>query len=163
MTPWMPVRYAAVARVAFRKSNRQSTAQNIVHDAIEQFSTFFGRRPGFARRTATGMVGRDDVACDRSRAANDGMRDYSVHAREFPPDVSASEPIVGTLTGVLSHRHLLAGRAVVGSLRFGALSLSETPKGWRTRANRVMLVSDDSTAQIAFWHSLWAVPVPRTA
>ena len=35
MTAWMPVRRAAVARIAFRKSNRQSTAQNILHDAIK--------------------------------------------------------------------------------------------------------------------------------
>ncbi|HEY3031113.1 MAG TPA: hypothetical protein VGJ68_13150, partial [Bradyrhizobium sp.] len=39
MTAWMPVRRAAVARIAFRKSNRQSAARNILHDAIEQFST----------------------------------------------------------------------------------------------------------------------------
>jgi hypothetical protein len=37
---------------------------------------------------------------------------------------------------------------------------SETPYGWRTDANRVMLLPDGPTAQIALW---WTVPVQRAA
>jgi hypothetical protein len=34
---------------------------------------------------------------------------------------------------------------------------------WRTGANRVMLVADDSAAQIALWCAHWAVALQRTA
>jgi predicted NBD/HSP70 family sugar kinase len=34
---------------------------------------------------------------------------------------------------------------------------------WRTGANRVMLVADDSAAQIALWCAPWAAALQRTA
>jgi hypothetical protein len=34
---------------------------------------------------------------------------------------------------------------------------------WRTGANRVMLVADDSAARIALWCAHWAVALQRTA
>jgi hypothetical protein len=41
------------------------------------------------------------------------------------------------------------------------LSLSEIPYSWRSGANRVMLLRDDPTAQIALWCAHWTVPVQR--
>ena len=43
------------------------------------------------------------------------------------------------------------------------VSLSETPYSWRTGANRVMLLPDGPTAQIALRCAHWTVPVQRAA
>jgi hypothetical protein len=55
------------------------------------------------------------------------------------------------------------GHAVRALCSAAPVSLSETPYSWRTGANRVMLLRDDPTAQIALWCAHWTVPVQRAA